>query len=116
MASDERRWRQIGILSLEFLEFLSLEFLSLEFTGIHVLRRVHRALRPGGWHFASFKGGEGGHRDSLGRFYSYIPRARLEAAYRSVGEWKLLEMAEEMGGGFDKVPTWWLFVTARRGS
>lgn len=80
-----------------------------------VLGRIHRALRPEGWHFASFKGGEGGHRDSFGRFYSYIPRARLDAAYRSAGEWELLEIAEEMGGGFDKVPTRWLFVTGRRG-
>ena len=79
-----------------------------------MLSRIHRALRPGGWHFASFKGGDGGRRDSFGRFYSYISRARLEAAYRGAGEWQLLEIEEEMGGSFDKQPTPWLFVTARK--
>jgi hypothetical protein len=40
--------------------------------------RVHRALKPGGYHWASYKDGTGGGRDALGRFFSYIALDRLE--------------------------------------
>jgi SAM-dependent methyltransferase len=78
------------------------------------LARIHRALHPGGWHWASFKGGEGGARDSLGRFFSYLPAERLEAAYRSAAEWAELEISTHDGFSFGHVPTPWHHVLARR--
>jgi SAM-dependent methyltransferase len=79
-----------------------------------ILVRVHRALKPGGRHFASYKGGDGGHRDEHGRFYSYLPLADLEAAYRQAGEWSELEFETRDGTSFGGAPTPWHSVLARR--
>ena len=46
---------------------------------------------PAGWHWASYKDGAGGGRDEFGRFFSYIPADRLEAAYRAAAAWAELE-------------------------
>ena len=79
-----------------------------------VLSRIHRALRPHGLHWASFKGGRGGHRDGFGRFYSYIPAERLEAAYRAAGAWSELEIASAEGSSFGGTPTTWHHVLVRK--
>jgi len=82
-----------------------------------ILGRVHRALKPGGWHFASYKsepGGTGeGHRDEHGRYYSYISEDALRTAY-GAHEWRSLAVRHGLGGSFGGVPTEWLNVTARR--
>ena len=60
-----------------------------------VLAKVHRALKPGGWHFASFKAAGGyagdaesgsGGRDALGRYFNYPRRDALLGAYRAAGD------------------------------
>lgn len=83
-----------------------------------VLARIHRALKPGGWHYASYKGshegGRDGGRDGHGRFYSYLLREDLEAAYGEGGEWPLLEIGSSDGSSFGGVPTLWHTVIARR--
>lgn len=82
---------------------------------VPVLAAVFRALKPGGWHFSCFKGGDGGHRDQFGRFYSYIPAERLEAAYRDAGEWSELTVETKFDGrSFGGTPTDWHNVTARK--
>lgn len=48
-----------------------------------VLGRIHRALVPGGWHFASFKLGDGEGRDLLGRLHNFPSPAWLIAAYEA---------------------------------
>jgi SAM-dependent methyltransferase len=50
---------------------------------IAVLERVWRALRPGGWHIATYKtaGGEG--RDRLGRYYNYPTEGAARLLRRS---------------------------------
>jgi hypothetical protein len=78
------------------------------------LARIHRALRRGGLHWASFKGGEGGARDPHGRFFSYLPAERLEAAYRSAADWAELEISTHDGFSFGHVPTPWHNVLARK--
>jgi SAM-dependent methyltransferase len=50
-----------------------------------VLARIHRALVPGGWHFASFKLGDGEGRDRLGRLHNFPPAAWLIALYEQAG-------------------------------
>jgi len=77
-----------------------------------VLSRIHRALKPGGRHWASYKGGAGGGRDDNGRFYSYIPLARLDAAYRVAADWADLSISSEQGTSFGGVPTLWHVVLA----
>lgn len=80
------------------------------------LARVYRALRPGGWHYASYKGGEGGGRDPHGRFYSYIPADDLRAAYEIGLAWQFFDLQTRMGGSYGAGPTPWHEVTARKPS
>jgi SAM-dependent methyltransferase len=79
-----------------------------------VLARIYRALRPGGWHVASFKGGGTEGRDRFGRYFNYINAAEAETAYRAAGPWASLEIDEGTGGGYDGVQGPWLKVIARK--
>jgi SAM-dependent methyltransferase len=79
-----------------------------------VLTKIHTALRRGGRFYASYKKGEGGDRDGLGRYYNFPSRERLTAAYSQAGEWIGLTMEEAPGGGFDGVPRVFVHVTAIR--
>ena len=79
-----------------------------------ILARVYRALRPGGWHYAAFKGGDGPRRDIFGRYYSFIPRAELEAVYATAGPWQGWHVETRMGSGFDGQPTPWHHLMARK--
>lgn len=80
-----------------------------------VLARIHRALKPGGRFHTGFKAGDGGGRDSLGRYYNFPDEARLRAAYGAAGHWAALELTAGKGGGFDGVMRDWWFVDAVRG-
>ena len=80
-----------------------------------VLGRIHRALKPGGRFNAGFKAGDGGDRDSLGRYYNFLDEARLRTAYGAAGEWAALELTAGQGGGFDGVMRDWWFVDAVKG-
>jgi SAM-dependent methyltransferase len=79
-----------------------------------VLARVFRALKPGGLHFADFKGGGAEGRDGLGRYYNYLTNAEADEAYRASGPWEMLSVADHVGGGYDGRPGPWVAVTARR--
>jgi SAM-dependent methyltransferase len=79
-----------------------------------VLARIHRALRPQGLFFASYKAGKGGGRDSLGRYYNFPSRDALSGAYREAAPWQSLDIDTGRGGGYDGVERDWLFVSARR--
>jgi SAM-dependent methyltransferase len=79
-----------------------------------IIGRIWRALRPGGWHFASYKCGEAEGRDSLGRYYNYPDPDALIATCRAAADWA--EMLDERypGGGYDGVPVPWIAVTLRK--
>jgi SAM-dependent methyltransferase len=77
-----------------------------------VLSNVHAALRPGGRFYASYKMGDGGDRDDLGRYYNFPSREKLAATYERAGDWRNVAMEEAPGGGFDGVPRTFLHVTA----
>jgi SAM-dependent methyltransferase len=79
-----------------------------------ILERIHRALVPGGLHYASYKGGSGGSRDQFGRFYSYVPLPELEAAYRAAGDWAELTIESQDGHSFGGAPTLWHGVLVRK--
>ncbi len=79
-----------------------------------VLGRIHRALKTGGWHFASFKSGSGGTRDEHGRFYSYISAPKLHAAYVAAARWPHIAFDSSQGASFGGKPTIWVAVTARK--
>ena len=79
-----------------------------------VLTKVHAALRHGGRFYASFKMGEGGGRDRLGRYYNFPSRETLAAAYGQAGGWSSLTMEEGRSGGYDGVPRTFLYVTVTK--
>lgn len=78
-----------------------------------ILTRIHRALRPGGWHFASYKLGEAEGRDGFGRFYNFPDADWLAAQYTAIG-WKIVDMACDSGAGFDDVVREWINLTVRK--
>ncbi len=79
-----------------------------------ILGRIWRALKPGGLFFASFKAGDGGDRDALGRYYNFVSRAVLESAYAQAGAWSELTITQGVGGGYDGVARTWLMCLAVR--
>ncbi len=79
-----------------------------------VLRRIHAALKPGGWHFASFKTADVPGRDRFGRYYNYLDQPLADAAYRAAGDWRSIDYVERDGLGYLSAPARWLRVTAQR--
>lgn len=79
-----------------------------------VLRRVHVALKPGGWLEAGFKSGGTEGRDSLGRYYNYLNADELEPLFRGAGSWSSLELKTGRGKGYDGTETGWVEVLARK--
>jgi SAM-dependent methyltransferase len=71
-----------------------------------ILVRIHRALKPSGVFYASFKTGGPDGRDSLGRYYNYPAREWLDAAYAAAGQWtSLVADTSEIKGFDDKAAT-----------
>jgi SAM-dependent methyltransferase len=83
--------------------------------GLHkVLERVFRALRPGGVHFANFKGGGTEGRDRFGRYFNYLSMAELLDVYRSSAPWEVLTTDQYVGGGYEGGQGPWLAITVRK--
>lgn len=76
-----------------------------------VLARIHRALRPGGVFYASFKGGEAEGHDALGRYYNYPSEPWLRALASEL-PWRELALDMTHGGAYDGQPTNWLHLLA----
>ncbi|MFN3989302.1 MAG: class I SAM-dependent DNA methyltransferase [Erythrobacter sp.] len=79
-----------------------------------VLARIQRALRPGGWHFASYKLGEAEGRDDLGRFYNFPSADWLTAQYNAIPGWHIAETRHYQAGGFDNVERDWIDVIVEK--
>ncbi len=79
-----------------------------------ILRRVWRALKPGGLHFASYK--TGGHEgyDEHGRYYNQPSPDDLERAYLAAGKWSSLDIERYLGTGYFSKPSAWLQIVVRR--
>ena len=78
------------------------------------LSRVHRALKPDGLHFASYKGGGLEARDRLGRLFNYLSADQLLAAYAASGPWEVRDLVEYAGGGYDGGTGPWLAITVQK--
>lgn len=81
---------------------------------VSVLARVHRALRQGGWHLATYKGGGREGRDRFGRYFNYLAADEARRLYEGAGPWQEVEITEGLGGGYDGVQGPWVRVIARR--
>jgi 2-polyprenyl-3-methyl-5-hydroxy-6-metoxy-1,4-benzoquinol methylase len=78
------------------------------------LQRIWTSLKPGGWHFASFKTNGHAAHDEHGRYYNYLGRDEAATAYRSAGDWQTLHFENYDGVGHFSAPARWLTVTAQK--
>lgn len=79
-----------------------------------VLTRIACALKPGGWHFASYKLGEVEGRDALGRFYNFPASDWLVAQYAAISCWQIMTTEHYEAGGFDNVTRNWIDMTVQK--
>ncbi len=79
-----------------------------------IFARICTALKPGGWHFATFKTGAVPGYDRHGRYYNYLARAEAEALYCASGNWASMNLEEWPGAGYFSEPAMWLGVIARK--
>ena len=79
-----------------------------------VLARIWRALKPGGWHLASYKTGAAEGRDDFDRYYNQLPRSDAETLYCTAGSWAELRYQESFEPSYFGKPSAWLTVTARK--
>jgi len=79
-----------------------------------ILGRIHRALKPAGLFYASFKVGEGDGRDSLGRYYNYPSPEWLQATYAQAGAWQSVSSGTSEIKSFDDAPATMLHVVVRK--
>lgn len=80
-----------------------------------VIGRIHRALKPGGIVWASFKTGAAEGKDGLGRYYNYLSPDELDRLWRTNGSWADLTLESWLGSAYDRRPTEWTAVTAVAG-
>ena len=80
----------------------------------HVLALIWRALKPGGYFYASFKTGDTVGRDTLNRYYNYPTEEWLRATYAAAGDWSELLIETGEVRGFDDKQAPMLFVLARK--
>jgi SAM-dependent methyltransferase len=78
-----------------------------------VLAAIWTALWPGGWHFASFKLGDGEGRDPLGRLTNFPDETWLEDAYRGA-RFTIAATERYRGEGADGVVRDWYALTVRK--
>jgi SAM-dependent methyltransferase len=79
-----------------------------------ILGRIHRALKPSGVFYASFKMGEGDGRDNLGRYYNYPAPEWLEATYAAAAIWDSLISDTSVIQSFDQTPADMLHLVVRK--
>ena len=79
-----------------------------------VLGRIHRALKPSGVFYASFKIGEGDGRDNLGRYYNYPSPEWLQTTYAAAGPWDSLSSDTSVIKSFDETPATMLHLMVRK--
>jgi SAM-dependent methyltransferase len=79
-----------------------------------ILGRIHRALKPSGAFYASFKIGEGDGRDKLGRYYNYPAPEWLQATYSAAGTWDSLVSDTSAIQSFDQTPADMLHLVVRK--
>jgi SAM-dependent methyltransferase len=79
-----------------------------------ILRRIHRALKPSGVFYASFKIGNGDGRDDLGRYYNYPSSEWLRATYSAAGQWNALMSDTSVIQSFDETPANMLHLVVRK--
>lgn len=81
-----------------------------------VLRRIWRALKPGGWHCATYKSAGAEGRDRLGRYYNYPAETELTDWYRQAGSWDEMETWAGEGRGYESGVSRFVGILLRKAS
>jgi len=76
------------------------------------LRRLRRALEPGGWLYLGLKEGNGESRDRLGRRYTYFGEAEIGELLEAAG-FPTPEISVEQSTGYDGTMTGMMHILAR---
>ncbi|MCH2487018.1 MAG: class I SAM-dependent methyltransferase [Erythrobacter sp.] len=79
-----------------------------------ILAAIRTALRPEGWHFASYKLGTDEGRCKLGRLHNFPDADWIESAYRAAG-FAIVEREISRGEGADGTVRDWIALTVRVG-
>jgi len=79
-----------------------------------ILGHIHRALKPAGVFYASFKIGDGDGRDSVGRYYNYPSPEWLQATYAAAGDWTPFSSDTSEITSFDAAPATMLHLMVRK--
>ncbi|KXV46717.1 class I SAM-dependent methyltransferase [Gluconobacter albidus] len=79
-----------------------------------ILAKVHAALKPGGWHLATYKSGGQEGRDSVGRYYNYPSAEEIRNFYELAACWRAISVECYTGGGFENGQGPWVMVEVRR--
>lgn len=79
-----------------------------------ILGRIHRALKPSGAFYASFKIGSSDGRDNLGRYYNYPSPGWLQSTYAAAGAWDSLTSDTSVIQSFDRTPANMLHLVVRK--
>jgi SAM-dependent methyltransferase len=79
-----------------------------------VLKRIFRALRPGGFHFANFKEGGSEGRDRFGRYFNYLTASELTEIYLDSATWEIVATDHYIGGGYEGGQGPWGAITVRK--
>ena len=77
------------------------------------LSRIYRALKPRGWHFASYKLGDGEGRDLLGRLHNFPSSDWLIERYEEAG-FTIEDQRIYAGKGSDGTQRDWIDITVRK--
>jgi SAM-dependent methyltransferase len=81
-----------------------------------VLTLIWRALKPGGYFYASFKTGDAEGRDIFNRYYNYPSADWLRTNYADAGSWSSISIETGEVMGFDNEWAPMLFIVARKAS
>jgi SAM-dependent methyltransferase len=79
-----------------------------------ILSRIARSLKAGGVFYSSYKAGDAEGHDALGRFYNYPSNEWLAETFNASQVWESVEITAEDGSAYDRLPTRWLHVMARK--
>ncbi|WP_064971818.1 class I SAM-dependent methyltransferase [Aurantiacibacter marinus] len=77
-----------------------------------ILRAIHRALKPGGWHYASFTLGSGEGRCRSGRLHNFPDEDWVISAYETAG-FGIAHHAIRPFGGAEGTIRDWIAITVR---
>ncbi len=78
-----------------------------------VVKAIHRALRPGGLHYASFKLGDGEGRDLLGRLHNFPDAQWVRDLYNNAG-FDAIDEDVFAGKGTDGTQRDWIAITLKK--